>query len=240
MFEGQRWENIIRQSPAGKAGVLHFQTRDEWYVEVMILRLKNPCYCQLSWHYCTLRTNGFWKGSLPMLEVAVKGAAETGSSPTVGAVQLVCVGVQRTRAGPQPGCTYTCTAQSRAGLSCTGGTEQHTGPHQGSFPLWMATTALPHAGSQPLFQAISAETWYFFNIILSNATLSSQHGIFKHVHLRNCISSFQALWRWSVAFLASRRGLLERLGRISLQQRLKPGFSQCASICRHLYFSPLH
>lgn len=67
--------------------------------------------------------------------------------------------------------------------------------HHSPAPCWFSV------------EAISAETWYFFNIILSNATLSSQHRIFKHVHLRNCISSFQALWRWSVAFLASRREL---------------------------------
>lgn len=36
----------------------------------------------------------------------MEGDAEVGSSPTVGAVQLICVGMQRTRAGPQPGCTY--------------------------------------------------------------------------------------------------------------------------------------
>lgn len=86
--------------------MLRFQTRDERYVEVTILSLKNPCYCQLSWHYCVSWTSGFWKGSLPMLEVAVKSDAEMGSSPTVAAVQLICVGVWRTRAGPQPGCTY--------------------------------------------------------------------------------------------------------------------------------------
>lgn len=37
--------------------------------------LKSLCYHHLSWPYYTFWTSGFWKGSLPVLDVAVQGAA---------------------------------------------------------------------------------------------------------------------------------------------------------------------
>jgi len=64
-----------RQSPARKADSLLFQTRDEKYVEVIVQRLKSLRYHHLSWPCYTFWRGRFWKGCLPVLEVAMQGAA---------------------------------------------------------------------------------------------------------------------------------------------------------------------